>query len=71
MFVTSFACVWVILVIRGGLTGAAYMLIALAVAAVSAAVELYSMHGMDTITCPLAAAAVLIPLIHAFGGMTQ
>jgi len=30
-------------------------------------VELYTKNGMDTLTCPLAAAAVLIPLVHCGG----
>lgn len=37
-------------------------------AAVTAVVELYTMHGLDTVTCPLAAMAVLLPLVHLFGG---
>lgn len=68
MFTASFICVISILLVRGGLPWAAYPFIAAVAAAVSAFTELYSMHGMDTITCPLAAAAVLIPLVQVCGG---
>ena len=37
-------------------------------AAVSALVELYTPNGMDTFTCPMAAMAVLLPLVALFGG---
>jgi len=37
-------------------------------AAVCAVVELYTKAGMDTVTCPLAAAAVMIPLVGILGG---
>ena len=37
-------------------------------ASVCAVVELYSMSGNDTITCPLAAMAVLVPMTGVFGG---
>lgn len=68
MFIASFLSVLILLIIRGGMAWYAYPLIAAATAAVSAAVELYSMGGMDTITCPLAAMAVLVPLIYLMGG---
>jgi hypothetical protein len=31
-------------------------------------VELYTLKGYDTITCPFAAAAVMIPLMLIWGG---
>lgn len=68
MFGASFLSVLLILIVRGGMNWYAYPIIALITAAVSAVVELFSMKGMDTITCPLAAMAVLLPLVHAFGG---
>ena len=69
MFVTSFLCVTAVLLLRGGMPWYAYPVIAAIVAAVSAAVELFTRNGMDTITCPLAAMAVLLPLVYAFGGL--
>lgn len=69
MFIVSFISVITIMIIRGGLSWYAYIIIAAAAAVVSAVVELYSMDGMDTITCPLAAMAVIIPLTYLFGGI--
>ena len=68
MFVTSALSVAILLLCRGGLSVAGYAVIPLVTAAVSAGVELYSKNGMDTVFCPLAAMAVLIPLLRLFGG---
>ena len=68
MFEVSFVCVLIILLFRGGMPWYAYPVISLITAAVSAVVELYTMDGMDTMTCPLAAMAVLVPLVYLFGG---
>jgi len=70
MFAVSFLSVLTVLLVRGGLSPVAYVVIAAVTAAVSAAAELYTPGGMDTITCPLAAMTVLLPLVAAFGGMT-
>lgn len=67
MFAVSFLCVIVILLIRGNLTWYGYPVIALLTAAASAAVELYTRNGFDTVTCPLAACAVILPLVKVFG----
>ena len=68
MFVTSFVCVLAILILRGGMTWYGYLITAFVTGLVSAAVELFTMRGMDTITCPLAAMSVLLPLVHFLGG---
>ena len=68
MFAVSFICVLAVLLFRGGLTPLGYPVTAFITAAVTAVVELYTMHGLDTVTCPLAAMAVLLPLVHLFGG---
>lgn len=68
MFITSFLCVGAVLLLRGGLPLYGYILIPAAAAAASAVVELFSLHGMDTITCPLAATAVILPLVYWIGG---
>jgi hypothetical protein len=44
-----------------------YLPTAAVTAAACAAVELYTKNGMDTLTCPLTAAAVLILLIRLWG----
>lgn len=45
-----------------------YLPIALITAGVTAVVELYSQDGLDTVTCPLAAAVTMIPLVLLLGG---
>jgi hypothetical protein len=40
-----------------------YIPVALNTAIVCTLVELFTKNGMDTITCPLAAACVLIPML--------
>ena len=37
-------------------------------AAVTTYVELITKGGLDTVTCPAAAMAVILPLIHLLGG---
>lgn len=67
MFVVSFVSVLVVLVINGAVHWYAYIPTAAITAFVCALVELYTKNGMDTITCPLAAVSVLIPLIFLWG----
>ncbi len=67
MFVVSFVSVLLILLVHGSLRWHGYIPIALVTAAVTAVVELYTKGGMDTLTCPLAAASVLIPLVYLWG----
>ncbi len=68
MFIVSFLSVIIILLIRGGLPWHGYIPIAVITAAVCAFVELYTLNGYDTVTCPFAAAAVMIPLVWLWGG---
>ena len=70
MFVVSFISVFTILLIRGGLDWLSCLIISAAAAAASAAVELYTKNGADTITCPLAAGAVILPLLYAWGSIS-
>ncbi len=69
MFVTSFVSVLVILLARGGLGLAGYLVVSAVTALVSAFIELISRDGNDTITCPLGAMVTLIGLLYAFGGL--
>ncbi len=69
MFLTAFVSVLIILLLRGGLHPGLTVLIALATAAASAACELYTGGGLDTITCPLASMVVMVALLLAFGGL--
>ena len=69
MFAVSFLTVLVILLIRGGLPWYGYLATALFAAAGCAATELYTLAGLDTITCPFAAAAIIIPLVLVWSGI--
>ncbi len=68
MFLSSAASVCAVLLLRGGMAPLSCALTALPAAAVCAFVELCTRGGYDTITCPAAAMAVILPLIHLFGG---
>jgi phytol kinase len=67
MFVVSFVSVIVVLIAYGPVKWYSYVPIAVVTAAVCAVVELYTKNGMDTLTCPLAAAAIMIPLVRLWG----
>lgn len=68
MFALSFLSVFVILMFRGGMQAYACALTAALVAAATAATELYTPGGYDTISCPFCAMAIMLPLVHLFGG---
>ena len=68
MFIVSFVSVAAVLLLRGGMGAVGCVVTAYVTASVCTVVELYSMGGNDTITCPLAAMAMLLPLVHLFGG---
>lgn len=67
MFVTSLITVMVVLLVNGSVIWYRCIPISVLTAAACAVVELYTKGGMDTLTCPFAAAFVLIPLIHLWG----
>lgn len=69
MFVVSIVSVWWILRLRGGLSGVGCLVSAVVAAAVSTVVELFSMHGNDTLFCPLGAMAALLPMLYLWGGL--
>lgn len=64
MFALSLISVFAVLMVRGGLSWSACFLTAFVTAFVSAAAELFTPGGYDTITCPLSAMAVLLPMVH-------
>lgn len=68
MFLSSALAVLLVLVFRGHLSTAAYVVIPVAGSAVTTIVELITPDGKDTITCPTAAMLVMIPLMALFGG---
>ena len=69
MFIVSLISVFTILTLRGGLMWYETLVSSVVVAAVSAVVELYTLNGIDTITCPVAAMVVLIVLLRLVGGI--
>jgi len=63
MFAVSFFTVLSVLLAHSPMAWYLYAPISALTAAVSAVVELYTRNGMDTLTCPFAVAAVLIPIL--------
>ena len=68
MFVASVMSVFTVLMLRGGLNPGICLLISLAAAAATTFVELCTRGGHDTVTCPLAAMLVILPLVRLLGG---
>lgn len=64
MFVVSFFTVLSILLMHDAVAWHGILPIATLAAAACAVVELYTRNGMDTLTCPFAAAAVILPLVR-------
>ena len=64
MFAVSLCAVLGVLLANIAVPWYAYAPISALTAGVCAVVELYTRNGMDTLTCPFAAAAILIPLLH-------
>lgn len=69
MFLTSLVSVTIVLLLRGDLSTAGYIVIPVVTALISALAELCSKNGYDTAICPISAMVVLIPLVHLFGGI--
>lgn len=68
MFVSSALSILCVLLLRGHLHWAGYVVIPVIGAAAAALVELVTPNGNDTVTCPTAAMLVIIPLMALFGG---
>jgi dolichol kinase len=67
MFAVSFVSVIAVLLLNGSVAWYVAAPIAAVTAAACAIVELYTKGGMDTLTCPFAAAFIMIPLIRLLG----
>ena len=68
MFISSAVSVFIILTLRGGLAVWESLVISVAAAVVCMFVELISKGGFDTVSCPVAAMVVIIPLLKILGG---
>ena len=68
MFVTSAIAVACVLLTHNHLTLPAYIVIPITGAGAATIVEMVSREGYDTVLCPAAAMAVMIPLMALFGG---
>ena len=68
MFVTSGIAVTCVLLSHNHLTLPAYIVIPIGGAGAATLVEMVSKEGYDTVLCPTAAMAVMIPLMALFGG---
>jgi phytol kinase len=67
MFGASFVGILAVLHLTGPANWSVHLPVAVLAAAVCALVELYTKNGMDTVTCPLAAAAMMIMLFRLWG----
>lgn len=67
MFITALITALVILLIRGNLVFAGYVIIPIATSLTCSFVELCTKSGFDTLTCPVSAMVILLPLVHLFG----
>lgn len=69
MFVVSFFTVFFVLIVNVNLPLYGYFLIAAISSAVVSLVELSTKNGFDTLTCPAANLAIMIPLLYMCGGI--
>ena len=67
MIVTSTISVFIVLLVRGGINPVFALLIAFVASLTSTFVELCSKNGIDTITCPSVAMALIVPLLMLLG----
>lgn len=69
MFALSFLVITLILVMSSGLAWYYILIISLLTSALNTLVELYTKNGMDTVTCPLAVLALMLPLLYLLGAL--
>lgn len=69
MLTTSLVTVLVILLIHNIIPWYGSLITAFAVSIAANTAELYTPNGLDTITCPFASMAVMLPMLMLFGGL--
>lgn len=67
MFLSAVISVLTVLLVRGGIGFGGCLLIALLAATATTYVELCTKDGLDTVTCPAVAMAVILPLVKLLG----
>ena len=67
MLITSFIAVCALLLIRGGIGVFEVIVISILASTASTIVELCSKNGLDTVFCPIASMAIILPLTMLFG----
>ena len=70
MFITSSLSILAVLLAHGHAGISAYIAVPIAGAFSATLVELITKEGWDTVTCPLAAMATMIPTMYLLGGFT-
>lgn len=68
MFICAFMSVTTVLLIRGGIGVWLCLVVAAFTAVVCTMAEMCTRNGLDTVICPVAAMAVIIPMIMLVGG---
>jgi len=68
MFITSAIAIAIVLLSHGHAGLPAYILVPIAGSGIATFIEMITPNGMDTITCPIAAMIVMIPLMILLGG---
>ena len=68
MFVCALVSVFTVLIIRDGISIPLCLCISVVAALICTLTELCAKNGLDTVICPTAAMAVIIPLVMVFGG---
>lgn len=69
MFIISFFTVFLVLIFNVNLAWYGYLLISAITSVVVSLVELSTKNGFDTLTCPVANLAIMIPLLYLCGGI--
>ena len=67
MFICALVSVFILLIVRGGISIPACIFIAIVAGVVCAFFELCAKNGLDTIICPTSAMVVIIPLVMLLG----
>ena len=68
MLVCAFLSVFLVLLVRGGVSVPLCFSVSIVAAIVCAVTEMCAKNGLDTVICPLSAMAVIVPFVTLLGG---